>query len=170
TLKHDEIILGYSACRDLNISFEPEICNTVDGFPMTNPSEVSVHISDILSTELSAVETDELENVDSRILPILYETKALEKRKGLLKIDEKHKIVLIDNGKVICSRPYRKNLKERECIKSEVQKLLSEGKIIESSSRYMSPVVLVTKSDGSARFCIDFRALNLNTVKQEFPI
>ncbi|KRH93161.1 hypothetical protein M153_13930002868, partial [Pseudoloma neurophilia] len=44
----------------------------------------------------SAVETENLENIDSRILQILIETKALEKRKGLLKINEKHRTAIID--------------------------------------------------------------------------
>ncbi|KRH94789.1 reverse transcriptase, partial [Pseudoloma neurophilia] len=48
--------------------------------------------------------------------------------------------------------------------------LLDEGKIIGNDGPYMSPVVLVSKKNGSLRFCIDYRALNLNTIKQEFPI
>ncbi|PIK40531.1 putative transposon Ty3-I Gag-Pol polyprotein [Apostichopus japonicus] len=57
---------------------------------------------------------------------------------------------------------------------SEVKRLLQDmvdQKIIRrSASPYASPVVLVRKKSGGLRLCIDYRRLNLVTVKDSFPL
>ena len=48
----------------------------------------------------------------------------------------------------------------RETIEKELKELLEMGLIEPSQTPYSSPVVMVRKTDGSNRFCVDYRKLN----------
>lgn len=81
----------------------------------------------------------------------------------------KHEIKLVDDTPV--TQPYRRippnQYKE---VQEHISKLLRKGVIKESESSYASPVVIVRKSDGSIRLCVDYRKLNLKTKKDAFPL
>jgi hypothetical protein len=52
----------------------------------------------------------------------------------------------------------------------QVEGLLKRGLIRESSSPWGAPVLFVAKKNGEWRMCIDYRALNAQTIKNAYPL
>uniref|UniRef100_A0A914LNR7 Peptidase A2 domain-containing protein n=1 Tax=Meloidogyne incognita TaxID=6306 RepID=A0A914LNR7_MELIC len=71
-----------------------------------------------------------------------------------------HKIDLTDGARPLQNRPYRYPLHLQEEIEKQTKNLLKQNIIRPSSSAWASPIVLARKSDGSYRFCVDYRRLN----------
>lgn len=74
------------------------------------------------------------------------------------------------NEPPVHQRSYRVSASERKIIQQEVDKMLSRGIILPSTSPWSSPVVLVRKKDGTWRFCVDYRRLNKITKKDVYPL
>ena len=67
-------------------------------------------------------------------------------------------------------RPYRTPLNNRKGIDNAIDEMLSAKIIERSKSPWSFPVVIVDKKDGTARFCVDFRALNKITKTNSYPL
>ena len=58
----------------------------------------------------------------------------------------------------------------REEVKQQLQDMLNQGIIQESSSPWMAPAVYVPKKSGEIRLCVDYRELNKKTTKDAYPL
>ena len=81
-----------------------------------------------------------------------------------------HKIELQPGSQPYHRSPYRMSPKELEELKAQIDRFLKLGHIRRSISPYGAPVLFVPKKDGGLRFCVDYRALNKNTVKNRYPL
>ncbi len=78
----------------------------------------------------------------------------------------------IDTGDCapIKQQPRRVPLHKKKLVQEEVDKMLKRGVIEPCEGPWASPIVMVTKKDGTPRFCVDFRRLNDVTRKDAYPL
>lgn len=81
-----------------------------------------------------------------------------------------HRIPLMEGARPVNIRPYRYSSELKSEIEKQVQEMLQTGVIVPSSSPFASPIIMVKKKDGSWRLCVDYRHLNLLTLKSKYPL
>jgi hypothetical protein len=84
--------------------------------------------------------------------------------------DVKFAIELQPGTTPISKRPYRMPPAELAELKKKLQELLDKGFIRPSTSPWGCPAMFVKKKDESLRLCIDYRPLNVVTIKNKYPL
>jgi hypothetical protein len=79
--------------------------------------------------------------------------------------------ITLKPGASVLSRPLRRfSEAENVLIRDKLDDLLESGRIRPSSSQFGANLLFVKKKDGTWRMCVDFRALNAQTVKDRTPL
>ena len=86
------------------------------------------------------------------------------------KRDIVHEIRTKEGAKPPSRPPYRLGPAEQDEMEEQVKDLLAQGFIRPSASPYGAPILFVPKKDGRWRMCIDYWALNKQTVRDQFPL
>jgi hypothetical protein len=81
-----------------------------------------------------------------------------------------HTIQLTEGTQPIKRGPYRRAWKARTIMQTQVNDMLESSLIEISNSAWSFPVVLILKSDGTWRFCVDYRGLNEVTIRNVYPL
>ena len=77
---------------------------------------------------------------------------------------------LLPDTSPISIPPYRMAPNELKELKLQLKDLLDKGFIQPSISPWGSPVLFIKKKDVSLRMCIDYRQLNMVTIKNKYPL
>jgi hypothetical protein len=70
----------------------------------------------------------------------------------------------------ISKRPYKMTPKELAELKIQLNELLDKGYIHPSSSPWGCPAIFVKKKDQFLRLCVDYRPLNVVTIKNKYSL
>lgn len=81
-----------------------------------------------------------------------------------------HHIPLIPRVKPVNMKPYRYSPTQKDEIERQIKDMLINGIIKPSQSPFASPLILVKKKTEHGIFCVDYRQLNNNTVKNKYPL
>jgi hypothetical protein len=69
-----------------------------------------------------------------------------------------------------CQAPYRVHEEAKKTVEETLKYLYEHGLARDSFSEYGAPVTLAKKSDGTWRFCTDYRKLNAITKQAKYPL
>lgn len=86
-----------------------------------------------------------------------------EMPEGLAPVRSREQIILREGSNPVGVRPYRYPQFQKDEIEKLIKEMLMAG-IIKPSPGFTS------KKDGSWRFCVDYRALNRETIPDKYPI
>ena len=76
-----------------------------------------------------------------------------------------------EQGSLLVKRIYQSvPLSKQKVVDEQLDKMLQQGIVEPSNSPWGFPTVLLTKKDGSVRFCVDFRLLNTLSRKDAYPL
>ena len=158
--------------------------------PMCEDSETDIVYSSVSTDRIAGVSTREQDVTDNNRLPsklygdeeMLRQTREiLETHAGVFSRDLRQQAaditsMSIEVNKALWEKPENRRspriqseLKSTE-IRRQVDNMLRAGVITPSKAAFYSQVLLVKKSDGSWRFCVDYRRLNQATTLSSWPI
>jgi len=80
------------------------------------------------------------------------------------------KMNIKDQGPSVQLRPYKTSEIERNQIDAIVNEWKSVRIVTETDLEYASPVMVITKKNGKPRLVVDYRQLNNQTIKTNFPV
>ena len=150
---------------------ETEMFQTVNSLGTeSNPSEKGIsHLDDLVSRSSKNL----IEAQKEKLTALLHEYQDQFSRSshdlGSTDLAE-HTIRTVPGCKPVYQRPYRIPLAKQEFARNEIKQMAEKGLIESSCSPWNSPVVLVSKRNGTLRFCIDFRKVNLYTIPDKHPL
>ena len=81
-----------------------------------------------------------------------------------------HEIPLLPDSPSQFRGIFRLSQLELQELRKQLSQLFKDGKISPSTSPYGAPVLFAKKRDGSLRMCIDYRALNSQTIKNRYAL
>lgn len=168
TMKYDAL-LGRDVLRKLGFTIAKQSRN----------NEVQNTVNEILNIDVSEVVNNEIDKLDiNPDLPYPIKCQVKEKfQKQYLqaeaptepKIKAELKLIVKDKQPFHHAHS-RLTIGEKSKLRAILNDLLGRGIIRHSVSEYASKTVLVRKKDGSKRLCIDFRALNKITARENYPL
>lgn len=112
---------------------------------------------------------DQEDKIAKSLLKEFVDIFARNPKKPPTTIKTKHNVDT-GNHPPIKQKAFRVSRKEEDIIRKEISEMQENNIIRKSKSPWASPVVLVTKPDGSTRFCVDYRKLNKITKKDVYPL
>src|SRR3954465_9396165 len=79
-------------------------------------------------------------------------------------------IDLLPGSGPIAKKPYKMSVDELKELKKHLGEQLQKGFIQPSSLSWGAPVLFVDNKDRSQRLCIDYRSINVVTIKNKYPL
>ena len=163
--QHDsEILSVHNAVQNLE-----EICKQRSQQRLRSPYSCGMPPHNLDETKQQVTIPQSLEELSLSHLPDDLKTKVLSVLKkhssmwsghlGEIKAPP-YRIDLKPESKPVHSHPYRAGPKAREGEEDEEQRMLDAGVIEPAKSEWASSAVLIPKSDGSLRFCVDYKKFN----------
>ncbi len=166
TIPVEQEVLLFSACTSVvtqmdDTSQDDEVVQEVQ-IELPALKQIQSYIDVNVNPDVSVSQKADIDKVLSSFQDVLSDlpgrTDAIE-----------HSIILTSD-KPVCQRPYPLPFRSKGIVEKEIKDMIALDVIEPSTSPYNSPIVLVSKPDGSVRFCIDFRRLNAITVTDAEPI
>ena len=141
---------------------------TESNWELADDVELPGHLQPLIDQASDALTREQLKRLKRAIYQYQDVFLGVDGKLGLTHMAEHH----IDTGDhpPIKQPPRRIPQAQRAVVEEEVKKMLEQGIVEPSCSPWASPIVLVTKKDGSVRFCVDYRRLNSVTKKDAYPL
>ena len=153
-----------------NVATISPVCRiqNVKDVTSTNNGKVPEHLQDLFDRTTEGMDHQQQDQVAKlliRFSNVFSKSDDDIGRTGVIK----HQIPTGD-AQPIKQQPRRVPVQMNEEINSQIDTMLKENVIKESSSPWASSIVMVKKKDGTSRFCVDYRKLNDVTVKDAYPL
>ncbi len=165
------IVANFDPICEISTKEEPKKCKSVHVAANQNDvnlSQLPEHLVEMWDRSISDLNEDQ----QSRFRQLLMKHYDLfAKSKDDLGVTDlvEHRINTGD-AQPVRQRARRLPIQQREVEKEQIEDMLKRGIVTESQSPWASPVVLVRKKDNTWRWCVDFRAVNLLSIKDSYPL